>query len=503
VDAKQTIGIYITANSATVSAASAGKDLQVAACFTVNIDTNLLESPDAAEKMTELIAQECSKRSIVLQDGSVAVALDSSMFMQHRVHSEFTDTKQIAQTVRFDTEEAVATDISELALAFHVASPAQGGSNLSVFTVGRKLLTGILSAFDKKNIDPVYIEPDIVCLSRFIAHNFAASAAGGPQADSTQPSPHAGSAGSSHSKLFAVLSSSNGYLIVPPAAGRQSSVLRTFMVGSAQDRFALLRNQIMVTTAMLPQDEKLNSLAVFDSSGSIAAGRLAEALGVKSENIDLAARMAGDNAEAAIDKVSLAIATGAAIAFDDKNRVDFRVDFSPYKGKQIRLEKNLKIISVCAVICLLALGILAQISLYNVNKPRKIKREEFNNNYRLVLPASKDVSGSLKVAIKDLEGELRRLQKLKQGLGDNGQKSVPDKLALLLRAFNASAEPAKLEIQSIDITVKTIRITGSTNGAGGTGSLREAIVQNNLKIDQEDLSYKGDRHNFSMTLSAK
>jgi hypothetical protein len=275
------------------------------------------------------------------------------------------------------------------------------------------------------------------------------------------------------------------------------------MVGSAQDRFALLRNQIMVTTAMLPQDEKLNSLAVFDSSGSIAAGRLAEALGVKSENIDLAARMAGDNAEAAIDKVSLAIATGAAIAFDDKNRVDFRVDFSPYKGKQIRLEKNLKIISVCAVICLLALGILAQISLYNVNKPRKIKREEFNNNYRLVLPASKDVSGSLKVAIKDLEGELRRLQKLKQGLGDNGQKSVPDKLALLLRAFNASAEPAKLEIQSIDITVKTIRITGSTNGAGGTGSLREAIVQNNLKIDQEDLSYKGDRHNFSMTLSAK
>ena len=80
---------------------------------------------------------------------------------------------------------------------------------------------------------------------------------------------------------------------------------------------------------------------------------------------------------------------------------------------------------------------------------------------------------------------------------------MPDKLALLLRAFNASAEPAKLEIQSIDITVKTIRITGSTNGAGGTGSLREAIVQNNLKIDQEDLSYKGDRHNFSMTLSAK
>lgn len=492
-EAKLNIGIYITANSATVSAVSlAGKDSRVVDCFTVNPDTrdNLFDNPESANRLAELIAQGCAQRAIALQDSNIAAAVDSSMFMQHNVHSEFSDAKQISQTVRFDTEEAVATDIGDLAIAFQISSPAQAGSNLSVFTAQRKLLGGILSALNKNNIDPVYIEPDIICLSRFISHNFG------------QNPSQAGSAGSPQVSLFAILSSSNGYLIVPPVTGRQSKVFRTFLVGSAQDRFALLKNQITVTTAMLSPDENLDSLAVFDSAGLVEAGRLFETVGIKSESIDLTARMIGESAPILADKVSLAIAAGAALAFDDKNRVDFRADFSPYKGKQVRFEKNLKIVSVCAVICLLALGVLAQINLYKVNKPRKLERESFNNDYRLVLPG-RPVPRTAIEATKDLEGELRRLQKLKQGLEGNGDRSVPDKFALLLRAFNACAEPANLDIQSVDITPRTIRITGSTANSAGTGKLRDAILQNNLKIDQEDLLYKGNRHNFNMTLSVK
>ena len=50
------------------------------------------------------------------------------MFMQHNVHSKFNDPKQIAATVRFDAEEALATDISDLAIAFKITSSNQAGS---------------------------------------------------------------------------------------------------------------------------------------------------------------------------------------------------------------------------------------------------------------------------------------------------------------------------------------------------------------------------------------
>ncbi len=484
-DAKQTIGIYITGCSATVAAlAPGGKDLKVADCFTVTVDNpqgSSLDNIDTAAQLAERIAQGCSQRSIAFQNGTVAV--DSSMFMQHTVHSEFADAKQIAQTVRFDAEESLATDINDLAIAFQIASQTPQGSNLSVFTAQRKLLGNILSSLTNIHIDPVFIEPDIICLSRFIVRNF-------PQ-------------NPSQVRLFSVLSSSNGYLIVPSASDPAfSGVLRTFMVGSAQDRFALLKSQITVTSAMLSPDCKIDSLSVFDSSGSIETGRLFETVGIKTESVDLTARTIGETAPDSIDKVSLAIAAGAALAFDDKIKVDFRADFSPYQGKKVRFEKTLKFVSVCAAICLLALGILAQTALYKANKPRKLERRKFNDDYMLVMGTNK-VNKNLNVAVEQLKQEHRRLQRLNLGFSDEGKKTIPDKFAALLRAFNACADSVKLEIQSVDITSRTIHITGSTANEAGTRRLREAIEQNNLVIGREELLDKGGRHNFSMTVEAK
>ncbi len=50
----------------------------------------------------------------------VAIALDCSMFTQHEIRSEFTDYKQIANTIRFDVEDTVAMDAMELAVAFSI-----------------------------------------------------------------------------------------------------------------------------------------------------------------------------------------------------------------------------------------------------------------------------------------------------------------------------------------------------------------------------------------------
>ncbi len=77
------------------------------------------------------------------------MALDCAMFMQHNVHSEFSDPKRIAATVRFDTEEALATDITDVAIAFRITSSDDSGSNLTVFTAQRKVLSDVLGALQR------------------------------------------------------------------------------------------------------------------------------------------------------------------------------------------------------------------------------------------------------------------------------------------------------------------------------------------------------------------
>ena len=336
---------------------------------------------------------------------------------------------------------------------------------------------------NKHNIDPVYVEPDIICLSRFLLHNLE-------KQNTTRT-------------LFAIVSATNGYIIVPPSATQKQSILRTFLVGSAQDKLNLLASQIAVSSALLSADEKIDLLNVFDSSASIEADRLREAVGIKTEIINLTkdGQLKTQDSELLTDSVGLAIAAGAALAFDDKQRVDFRADFNPYQGKQMKLEKNLRIISICAVICMVALGIFSQTVLSKVNNPREARRESFNADYMLVMPASKEVPRSLIVASKELENERRHLQNITRGYSSGGQQTVTDKLALVLKAFNASAEAAKLDIQTIDITPSSIRITGSTTNEAGIKRLRDAIAQNNLKIDNDTTTPKADRFNFVLNLS--
>ena len=116
--------------------------------------------------------------------------------MQHSVHSEFSDPKKIAATVRFDTEETLATDVSDVAVTFRIASTDDEGAQLDVFTAQRAVLTDIIQSLQINGIDPVAVDPDIYCLSRYLLEY------AGAQEESES------------STLYAVLSDHRGYLVV-------------------------------------------------------------------------------------------------------------------------------------------------------------------------------------------------------------------------------------------------------------------------------------------------
>jgi hypothetical protein len=484
VDTQNYLGIYISRDTATVVCLNPqGRGGKVLGCFSVSVEE---QEKANLPVLAGLIARGCAERKLGFSE--VSVALDCAIFMQHSLHSEFKDRKQIAATIRFDTEEALATDIADVALAFEITSAGEAGSELTVFTAQRKILSEVLLSLQQHNLDPVTIEPDINCLSRFIYRK-------GPSAESQQPG-----------TLFGILSARNGYLITPPGstgAGPQKvSTVRTFLVGPTQDRGALLTREVLVTAALVGSGEPINHLKVFDSAGTVNHQQLSERLGIEAGGVDwLAGGAESQTPTNCTDAVDFAIAYGAALAHSEKGRcVNFRDDFSPFQGKKIKLQKALKFAATSVTILLIAVGLYFQTQLFIINKYRNTLNAKFTKDYSAVMLGQK--LDDQKEAIRKLGSELRRIKDAKKGLIIKGDKSIPSKLTMVLTAFNKCAAQTDLNIKSVNITDKNITITGDTS-SGQRPKFFETLRSNGLEILKPAIEQKGGRDHFNIIVEPK
>ncbi len=481
------LGIYLSKDKATVVCLSSqGRDYGVLGCFNVSSQEQQGQNPQG---LATLISQGCAERELAFSE--VAVALDCAMFMQHNVHSDFIELKQIAATVRFDTEEALAKDITDVAIAFDIISSDQAGSRLSVFTAQRKILSDILLALQSNNIDPITIEPDVNCLSRLICQKISS-----PESQRGRT-------------LFGMLSRRSGYLVVPQSstgpAAQKTPIVRTFLIGSTQDRNGLLAREVLMTTALAQIGEPVNCLKVFDSSGSIDYKQLSDKLGIEVSALDLAGTVATDpqtlaNCDTPVD---FAIAYGAALAHQEKTKsTNFRNDFMPYQGKKVRLQKALKVASYSVIVLMFAVGLYFQTSLWKINRGRSAARKKFAKDYSAVMLA-KELPAKTN-PVKKLKSELRRIKDVRKGLTNaEGEKSISSKLTMVLQAFNNKAAQTGLNIDSITITEKSINIAGDTSSRGNTLRLFEAVKEAQLEILSQGLYEKEGRDNFTITVVPK
>ena len=481
------LGIYISKDTATaVCLGPQGKSGKVLGCFSVSI-----EDQEGANMQTlaSLLAQGCAERKLKFSE--VAVALDCAMFMQHSVRSDFSDPKRIAATVKFDTEETLATDIADVALAFEIASTGEAGSDLTVFTARRNVLSDVLDALQQYNLDPVTMEPDVGCLSRFISRR-AVSA----DARETET-------------LFGVLSRRSGYLVAQPATtgegDRTASAVRTFLVGAAQDRGKLLAREVLVTTALVERAEAIDCLKVFDLAGAVDCSQLGEKLGIQAGAIDLceAAGVGPETLADCTNPVDLAIAHGAALSHWQKGRVvNFRDDFSPFQGKKLRLQRALKFATVSVTVLLIAAGVFFQKPLYARNKDGDNLRNRFAKDYSDVTLGKLSDSMKIKDAVRKLGDLKRRIEREKKGLTPD-EESVSAKLTLVLAAFNKCAARTDLNTKSLTVALKTISITGDTSSRKNTQEFFKSIRDGGLEITKESVVTKGGRDTFNIMVEPK
>ena len=219
------LGIYLRKDRATVVClASQGRDEKLLDCFSV-----AAEGDSRAAGSGDRIVDACRERKIHFTEA--AVALDCASFMQHAVHSEFSDPKKIAATVRFDTEETLATDISEVAVSFRVALRRRRGR---ISTSSR---------------------PSGRCCRTSSCRCRATGSTRWPSTPMSAACPGIWSSTprrrSRRSRARCTRCSRTAGATWSWCRERgQASVLRTFLIGSAQERTAVLAREMLVTTAL-------------------------------------------------------------------------------------------------------------------------------------------------------------------------------------------------------------------------------------------------------------
>ncbi|RPJ39359.1 MAG: hypothetical protein EHM35_02585 [Planctomycetaceae bacterium] len=461
-----------------VCLASQGRDRKLLGCFSVSVED---PQENRWQVLAERIVKTCAERG--LKFGQARVALDCAMFMQHAVHSEFSDYKRIAATVRFDTEEALATDVADVAVAFRVVSSDDSGSNLDVFTAQRGVLTEILLALQGAGIDPVTVDPDSYCLSRYLGMYGVSAEASGQK------------------PLYALLSDSRGYLLTIPKAGEPSTV-RAFPLAETRNREQVLARETLLTAALAEAGGPVDQLCLFDVRNEVSAEQLAGRVGRPVAVCDPAG-LAGagpDDIAGCFSAVDFALAYGAALALPEKEKgANFRNDHMPYEGTILRTNRALKFLSISVTILLLAVGVYFQAHLMSVNKTKADIREKFRPDYVAVM-VGKKFPTTVKEGVRNVEKELNRLM-AEKGIKGAPQESISAKLKLVFQAMYSCTEQTGLVVDTITITTKTIYINGSTSNRRSTDSVLDAMKEVGLVVEEHQVGADGERDKFDMTLT--
>ncbi len=468
------LGIYIRKDRATVVAlAGPGRQKKLADCFSVDLAGREIQSQ---QTLADEVARICRERG--LKAPTAVVALDCALFMQHTVHSDFADFKKIAATIRFDTEEALATDISDMAVAFRVLATDDEGARLDVFTAERSVLSDIILSLQSNGIDPVAILPDTYCLARTLT-------------ESRNGSPDAA--------VYAMLSDARGYFVGRPGDG-VAPMLRAFLVGSSQDRKALLSREALVTTALADSGAAAGPLRVFDASETFTAQDLAGSLPFQVEDYDPVSA-AGFEAEET-NAVDCAIAFGAALPESEEDPgINFRRDHMPYMGKKQRFERAVRFLSVSLALLFVAVGVYAQTQLMSVRHDRAIVREKLEPDFLAVMPGVPELPPRMTTVVDRLNRELRKIEQQKGGHID--PKSLSAKLTLVLQGINACAAQTDLVIDTITLTPQDITIQGDTSSRPNTLKVFAALESVGLTPGRTVFNTKGDRDTFSVSVEPK
>jgi len=477
VESQNVLGLYFGKIQATAVCVNKGA---VVGAKTVSLD---IDQKGDLQTLAHRLAEQCKDEKFKYSE--VSVALDSAWFMQHGVHSEFKNAKQISATVRFDTEEVVASDISNLSVAFEITKTDEQGSVLNVFTADQGPVSKILLTLQSHALDPIRILPDVACLTGLVQQNLETDALSGSSA------------------LICLVSKNNGYFLKYDQETGLHPV-RAFLVGSHAKLTDLLVRESFTTMASVGGNQA--SLFVYTTEGQIDTEVLSQRLGVSVTGLPwFESSPWGQQAQTdQQDVVAYAVAYGAAtLGAEAGTTLDFRRDFMPFQGKKMRFQSAMKWACISATLLVLAWGGRLQANWFQAKSECANLKDSLRDDYTKVMPGKKDLP---KNPVRELERAIRQIKDVQGGRLDlGGSQSTLAKLTLVLKAINQSYLMTGLEIDRLTISITSISINGSTASTAGRLQFQNALKSQKIADDviMQMNSPKNGRAPFSVSIKTQ
>jgi hypothetical protein len=463
------------------------KDKAVAVWVSSGSDGSVLHKLDIVPDENEPAVIAVQAARAVMRQGTefdeAFVAVDCAYYSQYRLHSEFDDYHQVESTIKFDAEEAAATDAMNLAVAFDMTGKAPVGSEVTVYTADRQLLTDMLLDMEEGTLDPVFMEPDVVCLARALSHCAGLS--------------------ERNDAICVVLSPSNCYMIRPQADFAPAG--RTFLIGKGQDVTGVLSREIMLSRGGGDPEHPMTTILLMGQMDNVDTDLLAQRTGLEVQTIvpeNALAEIVND--EGSISPHELMIAYGAALAGKTRgHKTDFRRDFMPYQGRRKVVQSSLRVIGISLTILLVSVAVFFQLKTFRMKGYTRRLNKKALAEYRAATfgkapPRGMSVSSGLR-------RELVRAKQMEEGIGPGGDKSVPAKLTFLFEALNDTPKKVDVNVQQITITERSMKVKGDTNSRSGSLAFFDQIRKHpRIELSSERLTAGADRRDgFDITLEPK
>ncbi|MHC4950781.1 MAG: hypothetical protein ACYTEU_07325 [Planctomycetota bacterium] len=476
-DENGSLGLFLSGEKAVAVWISSGSEASV--LHTMNITS----TEDEPSTIALQAARAVNRAGFTFDEAFVAI--DCGYYTQYKLHSEFDDYSQVDSTIKFDAEEAAATDAMNLAVAFDITGKNQMGSEVTVYTADRQLLTDILLDVQEGALDPGLIEPDGVCLARALSQDQR-------MAERTDT-------------IFVILSSSNCYMIRLQADF--APVVRTFLIGKGQNVTNVLSREITLARGSADSDHPINSITLMGCIDNVDKDLLAQRSGLEilteEPQEDIASALATEDDLACHE---LMIAYGAALAAKIRgHKTDFRRDFMPYQGRRKVLEGSLRLIGISVTVLLITIALFFQMKTFRMNRDTDRLVDKLNSESQLVLMGRK--IRPPRTASSYLKSELDGAKRMEAGLGPGDDKSVPAKLTFFLDAMNKTPKNIDINIQQIKISERAMNVRGDTKATtarkGVTTFFNQIKKHPKIKMNGESIRTSGNRDTFQFNVEPK
>ena len=474
-DEKGSLGLFLSKDKAVALWVSSGSDSSVLRTLAIT----------PSEDEPAVVALQAARA--VMREGDefdeAFIAIDCVYYTQYKLHSEFDDYHQVEGTIKFDAEEAAATDAMNLAVAFDITGKAPVGSEVTVYTADRQLLTDMLLDIQEGDLDPGFMEPDVVCLARTLSH-----CAGLPERTDA---------------IFVILSQSSCYMIRSQADFAPAG--RSFLIGKGQDVTGILSREIMLAKGASDPAQPMTTVVLMGNLDTVDADLLAQRTGLEVQTAApekmLVAALVDDEDIASHE---LMIAYGAALAGRTRgHKTDFRRDFMPYQGRRKVVQSSLRLIGISLTILLVSLAIFFQLKTFRMRGYTRALNKKALTEYKAITFGKKPPRG-MSVS-SGLRREYKRAKQAEEGIGPGGDKSVPAKLTFFFEALTKTPKKVDVRVQQITITERSMKVKGDTNSRSGTMAFFNEIKKHpRISLGSERLTAGPDRRDiFDITLEPK